>query len=42
MDVCLLRLFFIVWYSSLRRADHLSAGVVQIVVCLSTVSKPQQ
>ena len=42
MDFCLLWVFCVVKFKSLRRADHSSRGVLQSVVCLSVISKPRQ
>jgi len=39
---CLLWALCVVRYSSLRRANHSSRGVLQNVVCLRVISKPQR
>ena len=39
MDVCLLRVWCVVRYRSLRRADHSSRGVLSSVECLSVIVK---
>ena len=41
MDVCLLWLLCVVRWRSLRRADHLSRGVLPTVVCLSVIVRPR-
>jgi len=41
MYVCLLKVLCVVRYRSLRRAYHLSRGVLPIVVCLSVIMKPR-
>ena len=41
MDVCLLGVMCVVRLRSLRRADHLSRGVLSTVVCLSVIMNPR-
>ena len=41
VDVCLLCVPCVVRERFLRRAEHLSRGVLPSVVCLSVISKPQ-
>jgi len=41
MNVCLLGVLRVVRYRSLRRAYHLSRGVLPIVVCLNVIVKPR-
>jgi len=40
MDICPLRVLYVVRYRSLRRADHSSRGFLLSEVCLSIIVKP--
>jgi hypothetical protein len=42
MDVYLLGVLCVVRYRSLRRADHLSRGVLPSVVCLSVIAESRR
>ena len=42
MDACLLWVLFVVRYSSRRRTDHSSRGVLPIVLCLNVIMNPRQ
>ena len=42
MDVCLLRVLCAVKWSSLRRADLSSRGILASVMCLSAIMKPHR
>ena len=41
MDICPLSVLCFVRYSSLRRADHSSRGVLPNVVCLGVIMDPR-